>query len=231
MPAFGEVVAQLRGERGWTQAELAKRAGYTFKSAISGIESDPERRPQATTRARIAEAFGMSLRELDRLWRPNNLPDARSGENRLPILGPISAGGPFLAYNDSSSWHRDAPNYEDRGNVLDPLAYGMTIDGDSMEPHFRQGDIVVFTPLGVPGRENDDVLAATDGTPVHVVFSPDSNYPDEAGLYVFYPNPNEGTVTLAKFNPKYDRVTVPREHIIHMGAYHSLRTTRRTWES
>ena len=60
--AFGRRVRQLRRERGFSQEELAHRAGlhYTY---VGGIERG-ERNPALVNIGRIAAALGVSVGEL-----------------------------------------------------------------------------------------------------------------------------------------------------------------------
>lgn len=68
------IIIALREERGWTPAELAKRAGVT-DAAISYIESG-QKTPRFETMIKIACAFGMDLIEL--LSYQNNISDSES---------------------------------------------------------------------------------------------------------------------------------------------------------
>lgn len=58
---IGRRVKELRGERGWTQAELAERAGLKFQ-AVSRLERGGQS-PTITTLQKIADAFGVEMRE------------------------------------------------------------------------------------------------------------------------------------------------------------------------
>jgi transcriptional regulator with XRE-family HTH domain len=58
----GERVRRLRNELALTQAELAERVGITV-TALSRIERD-EAQPRPKTRRRLADALGVSPREL-----------------------------------------------------------------------------------------------------------------------------------------------------------------------
>lgn len=60
--AFGMAVRIARTRRGWTQAKLEQAAGLA-KGHISHIERG-EMDPGLTTQARIAEALGIPLAEL-----------------------------------------------------------------------------------------------------------------------------------------------------------------------
>jgi transcriptional regulator with XRE-family HTH domain len=58
----------LRGEKGWTTEQAAKKAGLTYDS-LSRIERGVAH-PRATTLARLAQAYGVDTEELMALEEP-----------------------------------------------------------------------------------------------------------------------------------------------------------------
>jgi transcriptional regulator with XRE-family HTH domain len=56
------VLKQRRAQRGWTQAQVAKRAGVT-NFYISLLESGRRRNPSLSVRKRLAKALGVSITE------------------------------------------------------------------------------------------------------------------------------------------------------------------------
>ena len=54
------VLKQRRTQRGWTQAQVAKRAGVT-NFYISLLESGRRRNPSLSVRKRLAKALGVSI--------------------------------------------------------------------------------------------------------------------------------------------------------------------------
>lgn len=59
---FGAHVRKLRNARGWSQEHLAERAGLHW-TYVGGVERG-ERNPTLLVIARIAKAFGISIRDL-----------------------------------------------------------------------------------------------------------------------------------------------------------------------
>jgi transcriptional regulator with XRE-family HTH domain len=59
----GTVLKQQRAMMGWTQVEVAKRAGVT-KFYISLLESGARRQPSLPVRKRLAKALGVPLTRL-----------------------------------------------------------------------------------------------------------------------------------------------------------------------
>lgn len=63
-PQIGMVVRSLRLERGWTQQELAARAGVTAQT-ISNIETGRSGRVYVDTVESLAAAFGVTVSAID----------------------------------------------------------------------------------------------------------------------------------------------------------------------
>jgi|RhiMetdeSRZDD1v2_1073273.scaffolds.fasta_scaffold3049447_1 transcriptional regulator with XRE-family HTH domain len=57
MTTFGERVAQLRDERGWTQKELAERTGVQYET-INRIENGKHTAPRVHVLVALARALG-----------------------------------------------------------------------------------------------------------------------------------------------------------------------------
>lgn len=57
-------LGELRGKRGWSRAELARRAGVS-PEYIRGLEAGNYQRPSLLYLSRIAAALGVALKELN----------------------------------------------------------------------------------------------------------------------------------------------------------------------
>lgn len=56
---YGQRVTRLRGERGWTQDDLAERSGVP-KRTIQDVELDKRKSPQRNTRLRLNAALDIA---------------------------------------------------------------------------------------------------------------------------------------------------------------------------
>jgi phage repressor protein C with HTH and peptisase S24 domain len=92
------------------------------------------------------------------------LPAAKLGNRggaarRVPLIGLAQAGGEGFfddgGYPVGGSWDEVS-----LPEIADPNAYALEISGDSMEPVFRDGDIVVVSPAA-PIRRGDRVVLRT----------------------------------------------------------------------
>ena len=72
----------------------------------------------------------------------------------IPIINRVAAGYP-VDFDDLQYPAGFADDYVRCPDIDDPHAFGVRVIGDSMEPRFVQGDIVIFSPA-VEVRSGDD---------------------------------------------------------------------------
>jgi phage repressor protein C with HTH and peptisase S24 domain len=86
---------------------------------------------------------------------------ARAMSRRVPLIGLAQAGG--QGYFDDGgfpvggSWDEVS-----LPEIADPNAYALEISGESMEPVFRDGDLIIVAP-SAPIRRGDRVVVRTAG--------------------------------------------------------------------
>ncbi len=81
-------------------------------------------------------------------------PASVSAGNLVPIINKVAAGYP-ADFDDLSYPAGVADEYVRCPDLHDPLAFAARVFGDSMEPKFREGDIVIFSPA-VQVQNGDD---------------------------------------------------------------------------
>ena len=72
----------------------------------------------------------------------------------IPVINKVAAGYP-VDFDDLDYPAGFADDYVRCPDIDDPHAFAVRVIGDSMEPNFRQGDIVIFSP-GAEVRNGDD---------------------------------------------------------------------------
>lgn len=92
-------------------------------------------------------------------------------------------------------------DYAGEPDLYDKDAFAARISGDSMEPNYHEGDIVVFSPCAAP-RNGDDCFVRFDNN--HTTFKRVFFEADEHGASVLRLQPR---------NEKYRPQTVPSECI------------------
>ncbi|MGK7863703.1 S24 family peptidase [Falsiroseomonas sp. E2-1-a4] len=155
----------LAAEHGLSASGLARRAGLDATafnpSKRTGVDGRA-RWPSTESVAKVLsatgtgfEAFASLVTGAPALSRGGRAAIAR----RIPLIGLAQAGGDGFfddgGYPVGGGW--DEISVPD---VPDPNAYALEISGESMEPVFRDGDVVIVSP-GAPVRRGDRVVVRT----------------------------------------------------------------------
>ncbi|MEM1165089.1 MAG: XRE family transcriptional regulator [Planctomycetota bacterium] len=125
---------------------------------------------------------------------------------QVPLINSVTAGYP-AEFTDLGYPARVADEYVSVPDVQDPDAFAARVVGDSMEPQYREGDIVVFSPSqGTP-----------PGTDCFVRFERDA---ETTFKRVYFEVSGEGhqMIRLQPINPSYPPRTVEREAVAGMYA-------------
>ncbi len=154
----------LAAEYGLSASGLAKRSGLdatTFNPSKRRMPDGRARWPSTESLAKVLDATGASLEMFTSLVTGSRTVTSARPPRRIPLLGLAQAGGDGF-FDDAGfpvggSW--DEVSLPEIG---DPHAYALEIAGDSMEPVFRDGDMVVISPAA-PIRRGDRVVARTIG--------------------------------------------------------------------
>lgn len=160
----------------YTQQSLADAVGLSLRT-IQRFE-DGDNIPMKSAR-KLAELFGVSPLDIISGDVPNGgveppptvvTPFAREASPVIPgseLVGgkdfPIYAaaqGGP----DGAAILSFDALEFTKRPEPLanEPGGFGMYVEGDSMEPAYRQGDIALIDPRRPPRQGDDVLLVASD---------------------------------------------------------------------
>jgi phage repressor protein C with HTH and peptisase S24 domain len=142
----------LAAERGLTASGLAKAAGLdptAFNLSKRKIGGGRLRWPSTETLAKIFEITGIDLGGFSELvYGARAVPSGqRSPARRIPLIGLAQAGGD--GYFDDGGYPVGG-SWDEVGlpEISDPHAYALEISGESMEPVFRDGDLVARTVRG-----------------------------------------------------------------------------------
>ena len=151
----------LARQRGLSVSGLARAAGLdptSFNKSKRFTPTGRPRWPSTESLSRVLDATGASLEDFIALVENGDGPGDRV--RRVPLIGFAQAGrGGFFddaGFPVGGGWEEIA-----FPAVADPNAYALEIAGDSMEPVYRAGDIIVVSPNTAP-RRGDRVVAKTD---------------------------------------------------------------------
>jgi len=115
----------------------------------------------------------------------------------VPVINSVAAGYPHH-FTDLDYPPGMADEYIRCPDMHDPQAFAARVVGDSMEPDYREGDIVVFSPNAV-ARSGDDCFVRLEG--------------DEGTTFKRVYQDEEQTTRLQPLNRNYPAQTYPRQQI------------------
>lgn len=126
-----ERLTVARNNKGMTQEEVAKKLGVhrsTYNRYETGL-----RTPDLDTVSKLARIFGVTT---DFLLGKSHTEDNR--QNLIPLVGSVPAGTPIEAIEDIEEYIDIYPKFVKHGEL-----FALRVQGDSMEPDIRPGDIVI----------------------------------------------------------------------------------------
>lgn len=154
-------IDRIAAKYGTSPSGLARRAGMdptTFNKSKRIAKDGKQRWPSTESIAKVLAATGATMAEfVDEIGDEY----AASLARRIPVIGYAQAGdrGFFddAGFPTGTGW--DEVLFP---RIADPHAYGLEISGDSMEPVYRDGDVIIVSPeAGV--RRGDRVVVRTHG--------------------------------------------------------------------
>jgi phage repressor protein C with HTH and peptisase S24 domain len=157
----------LAAEHGLSPSGLAKRAGLdatTFNPSKRRMPDGRARWPSTESLAKVLDATGATLDAFTALVTgaralPAGGRATPAASRRVPLIGFAQAGGDGFfddgGYPVGGGWDEVA-----LPEIADPNAYALEISGESMEPVFRDGDVVIVSPAA-PLRRGDRVVVRT----------------------------------------------------------------------
>lgn len=152
-------IDSLAARHGLSASALARRSGLdatTFNKSKRITGDGRQRWPSTESVAKMLEATGASIDEFVGL-----ISSQQSGHKQtIPLIGMAQAGsGGFFddaGFPAGTGW--DEVNFP---NFSDDHIYALEITGDSMQPLYRDGDIIIVSPAA-PVRRGDRVVVRTD---------------------------------------------------------------------
>ncbi len=152
-------IDRLAAKHGMTASGLARAAGLdatTFNKSKRKSREGKLRWPNTDSIARVLEATGESVSVFVGLMGNS----AANGEKRrVPAISFVEAarGNHFdeAGYPSGRGWDEiEFPG------APDPAMYALRVTGNSLEPTYRQGDILIMSPAA-PIRRGDRILLRT----------------------------------------------------------------------
>lgn len=157
-----QAIDRLAAAEGLSASGLARKAGLdptTFNKSKRVTREGRERWPSTESLSKILEATNTSLEHfLGFMQSGSDLQPSRM----LPVLGQSQASQ--AGYFDEAGFPRregwDETLFPD---LDDPHAYGLEIEGEGLEPLYRDGDMLVISPSASIRRGDRVVLRRREG--------------------------------------------------------------------
>ncbi|MEX2166087.1 MAG: helix-turn-helix transcriptional regulator [Methyloceanibacter sp.] len=183
---------------GLSSSGLAKRAGLdstAFNKSKRVTGEGRLRWPTTESIAKVLEATGATVEDFTALVTAE--PRGRRGTAQpIPLIGLTQAGASGFfddgGFPVGGGW--DQIRFP---RVDDDNAYALEVTGDSMQPLYRDGDILIVSPSAAPRKGDRVVLRTTDGEVM-------------AKILV---RRTAKTVELASFNPAHANLVFPVNRI------------------
>ena len=157
-------IDRLAAAFGYSASGLAKQAGLdptSFNKSKRFSSDGKPRWPSTESISRVLEATGAKMSDFLSLMDPDD--ELSSGSIKagfIPLLGFAQAGSKGFfdedGYPKGDAWDEIKFPENDRGEG----SYGLEISGDSMEPLYRKGDVLVVS-RDVAIRRGDRVVVRT----------------------------------------------------------------------
>lgn len=152
MAEIGKRIREKREAIGMTQEELASKLGYKNKSSIAKIETGAN----DIIQSKVVEFANVLDTTVAYLMGWDNPAPSRKGVV-VNVLGRVAAGIPIDAIEDIIDTEEISEEMAKTGEF-----FGLQINGDSMEPKFSKGDIVIVRKQD-DAESGDIVIAMVNG--------------------------------------------------------------------
>ena len=157
---------------GYSPSGLAKQAGLDSTSFNKSKRLSPEgkpRWPSTESISRILTATGATMHDFVSLVEDLDPKESNTSSLTIPVIGFAQAGAQGFfdeeGYPHGDSW--DEVRFPDYNANNEDACYALEISGDSMQPLYRDGDVLVVAPK-VKLRHGDRIVVKTTGGEIMV---------------------------------------------------------------
>ena len=160
-PRIWAAIDRLADRYGLSASGLARKAGLDATSFNRSKRQGPDGRdrwPSTESIAKVLAATGASLDEFMRMVAPEESP-ARS---TVPLIGMAQAGAGRFFNEDGMP--AGGPGWEEieMPDLTNGRVFALEVTGDSMQPLYREGDVIIVSP-SEQVRRGDRVVVRTTG--------------------------------------------------------------------
>lgn len=170
---------ELRKAKGITMKETALQLGMPYTTYVSYEKG--QREPNSDVLIKFADFYDTTVDFILGVEKDIDIPAATTGV-MIPVLGYVRAGVPMTAVENIVDYEEISKDDAAKGEH-----FGLVVKGDSMEPRFAEGDVVIVRKQETV--ENGEIaVVLVNG--------------DDATVKKFYRSDNG--IKLVSTNPTYD---------------------------
>lgn len=163
MSAIGDLLKNIRQEKGLTQTQVAKKMGFNTNGYVADMENGRYIEPEEKTLMRYAKGLGISWQRMESLRKKARLMEMGIHEEnifldmiRIPILGQVPCGEPQEAIEEAGEY---LPLPYDEVLAKKRNLFGLRANGLSMkDAGIFPGDIIILDPGS--SINNGDIVVA-----------------------------------------------------------------------
>jgi len=160
-------IDKLANNSGYSTSGLAKKAGLDPTAFNRSKRISPEgkpRWPSTESLSKILAVTNVTMNEFITFIQTETITITQSVRKSIPVIGCVQAGsqGYFTdaGYPQGEGWdYVDLPGFTPK----DDSTYALEVSGDSMEPLYRDGDIIVVCPESTIRKGDRVVVKTIDG--------------------------------------------------------------------
>lgn len=161
-------IDRLAASFGYSASGLAKQAGLdptSFNKSKRHSSDGKPRWPSTESISRILSATGATMSDFLALMGNDEDLQAAGRRQTIPLIGFAQAGAKGYfdedGYPKGDSW--DEIQFPDNAALKNEATYALEVNGDSMEPLYRKGDVLVISRDGRVRKGDRVVIRTTTG--------------------------------------------------------------------
>lgn len=156
---------QKRGSR----AELSRQTGISTGNIRDWFNPDKQAQPSADALVEISKALNCSVDYLLGLTDVEKRVTSKSSIIPIPIMNQKAAAGLGIQTNDYSEYI-DEYRFFDKFQIPNEAEFGIIIEGDSMEPTYKNGQVIFVKKLNDCDHNDYGIFCITEYDVTKVVF-------------------------------------------------------------
>lgn len=156
---------QKRGSR----AELSRQTGISKGNISDWFNPDKPAQPSADALVKISKALDCSVNYLLGLTDVEKMVTSKSNIIPIPIVKQKAAAGLGIETDDYSEYI-DEYRFFDKFQIPNEAEFGIIIEGDSMEPTYKNGQVIFVKKLNDCDHNDYGIFCITEYDVTKVVF-------------------------------------------------------------